>query len=191
VVCYHMAEWRSFRFHMSGPASDRWVLIATFMLTVFIDLTVAVEVGMVLAAFLFMKNMADLTQVKAIRQEISDGNGEHLRESVVPRDVVIFSIHGAFFFAAVHKLIEVERIIAKAPRALVIDMTDVLHMDSSGLHVLNRIRRDCESRHIRLLLAGIHAQPLLVLEQADQIEIFGQQNIKESLKAALQTLQAA
>ena len=191
MVCYHMAEWRSFRFHMTGPASDRWVLVVTFLLTVFVDLTVAVEVGMVLAAFLFMKNMADLTQVRAVRQEIADGNGEHLRESAVPSDVAIFAIHGAFFFAAVHKLIEVERVIAQAPRALVIDMTDVVHMDSSGLHVLNRIRTDCASRGIRLLLAGIHAQPLFALEQADQMEIFGPQNIKESLQAALKTLQAA
>jgi len=191
MVCYHMAEWRSFRFHMSGPASDRWVLLVTFLLTVFVDLTTAVEVGMVLAAFLFMKNMADLTQVKAVRQEMADGNGEHLRESSVPSDVAIFSIHGAFFFAAVHKLMEVERIIAQAPRALVIDMSDVVHMDSSGLHVLARIRKDCASRGIRLLLAGIRAQPLHVLEQADQIEVFGQENITENVKAALRTLLAA
>jgi SulP family sulfate permease len=191
VVCYHMAEWRSFRFHMTGPASDRWVLMATFLLTVFVDLTVAVEVGMVLAAFLFMKNMADLTQVKAVRQEIADGNGEHLRENQIPSDVAIFSIQGAFFFAAVHKLMEVERIVAKAPRALVIDMTDVVHMDSSGLHVLNRIRKDCLSRGVRLLLAGIRSQPLTALEQADQVSLYGQQNIKESLQAALKTLQAA
>src|SRR6185295_163676 len=75
-VCYYMSEWRSFRFLMSAPRSDIAVLLFTFFLTVFVDLTVAVEVGMVLSAFLFMKNMADLTQVKALSKEFTeDGSG--------------------------------------------------------------------------------------------------------------------
>ena len=191
MVCYHMAEWRSFQFHMSGPMSDRLVLLATFFLTVFVDLTVAVEVGLVLAAFLFMKNMAELTQVKEIRDDLTDSTGEHVRELSIPADVAIFSIHGAFFFAAVHKLMEIERILTKEPRALVIEMTGVLHMDSSGLHVLDRIKKECNSRKIRLVLAGIHAQPLMVLQGADHLEFFGEQNFAPNLKSALALLKAA
>lgn len=185
MVCYHMAEWRSFRFHLLGPASDRIVLLSTFLLTIFVDLTVAVEVGIVMAAFLFMKNMAELTQVKEIQQETDQENGDDLRKVAVPTDVVIFSIHGAFFFAAIHKLMEIERTIAKAPRALILDMTDVLHIDSSGLQVLLRMHKDCQARHIRLILAGIQAQPLKVLEQAGQKDAFGQNNIQTHLRGAL------
>lgn len=191
MVCYHMAEWRSFRFHLAGPISDRLVLLATFLLTVFVDLTVAVEVGMVMAAFLFMKNMAELTQVREIQKDIDQENGEDVRDVAVPRDVAIFSIHGAFFFAAVHKLLEVERTIAKTPRALILDMTDVLHMDSSGLHVLMRIHKECEARRIRLILAGVHAQPLMVLEQAEQVTAFGLKNLCANLQDALREVKVA
>jgi sulfate permease, SulP family len=191
MVCYHMSEWRSFRFHLSGPMSDRIVLLITFLLTVFVDLTVAVEAGMIMAAFLFMKNMAELTQVKEIQRDLEDRIGDDLRELKVPSDVAVFSIHGAFFFAAVHKLIEIERAIAKKPRALILDMTDVLHIDSSGLHVLMRLSKECHARSIRLILAGIHAQPLMVLEQADQVEALGLNNIQANLRDALREIHAA
>jgi sulfate permease, SulP family len=191
VVCYHMAEWRSFRFHLAGPMSDRLVLLTTFLLTVLVDLTVAVEVGMVLAAFLFMKNMAELTQVKAIQNEIDQEKEDDIRETRIPRDVAIFSIHGAFFFAAVHKLLEVERTIAKTPRALILDMTGVLHMDSSGLHVLNRIRNECESRQIRLILVGVHSQPLGVLQKARSPQGFHPHQFKTTVQDALREIKAA
>jgi sulfate permease, SulP family len=167
------------------------VLLTTFLLTVLVDLTVAVEVGMVLAAFLFMKSMAELTEVKAIQQEMNGENGEHLRDLSVPPDVAIFSIRGAFFFAAVHKLMEIERSLVKKPRALVLDMSDVLHMDSSGLHVLDRIRRECQSQNIRLILAGIHAQPLFVLQKVRQLDLFDPANLQPTLRAALQQLRVA
>ena len=90
-----------------------------------------------------------------------------------------------------HKLMEVERIIAKAPRALILDMSDVLHMDSTGLHVLLRIHKECRNQRVRLILAGVHAQPLVVLEQADQMEVFGRQNLAGDLRDALELLRAA
>lgn len=190
VVSYHMSEWKSFRFLLSGPGSDKIVLLTTFFLTVFVDLVVAVEVGMVLAAFLFMKNMAELTQVKAITKELGNGEGQDTARQIrVPADVEIFSIRGAFFFAAVHKLMEVNRILAKAPRALILDMEDVLHIDASGLHVLERIRKECRVRGIRFILAGIHSQPYAVLEQAGKLEAFGEKNIKANLPSALKELQ--
>jgi len=176
---------------MAGPVSDRLVLLMTFLLTVFVDLTVAVEVGLVLAAFLFMKNMAELTQVKAVREELSDGNSESVRELTIPPDVAIFSIHGAFFFAAVHKLMEIERIVANAPRALVLDLTDVLHMDSSALHVLDRIRKECVSRKVRLILVGLHAQPLETLRESHHLALFGEKNLTPNLKSAMALLRAA
>lgn len=186
VVSYHMSEWHSFRLLLSGPASDKIVLLVTFFLTVFVDLVVAVEVGMVLSAFMFMKNMAELTEVKAVTKETVRGVGENtMRTAPVPANVEIFSIRGAFFFAAAHKLMEVNRILVKKPTALVLDMVDVLHIDASGLHVLERIRKDCQSRSVRFILAGIHAQPYTALDRAGKIEVFGENNIKSDLASAL------
>ena len=186
VVSYHMSEWHSFRFLMSGPGSDKIVLLATFLLTVFVDLVVAVEVGMVLSAFLFLKNMAELTQVKALTRELGNGEGDDkTREFTFPQGVEVFSIRGAFFFAAVHKLMEIDRIIAKAPKALVLDMEDVLHMDASGLHVLEQIHKDCRARGIRFIISGIHSQPYAILEKAHQIKVFGESNFKPDLKSAV------
>lgn len=189
VVSYHMSEWRSFRFLMSGPGSDKIVLLTTFLLTVFIDLVVAVEIGMVLAAFLFMKNMAELTQVRALTNELANGEGKDLtRDLAVPPGIEVFSIHGAFFFAAVHKLMEVDRIITKKPKALVLDMEDVLHIDGSGLHVLKQIHKECTAAGIRFVLSGLHAQPYTVLERANKIKAIGAANLKPDLKTALSDL---
>jgi SulP family sulfate permease len=189
VVSYHMSEWHSFRVLLSGPGSDKVVLLTTFLLTVFVDLVVAVEVGMVMASFLFMKNMADLTQVKAVTKELESGEGlDTTRQLRIPPNVEIFSIRGAFFFAAVHKLMEVDRIMAKAPKALILDMREVLHIDASGLHVLEQIHKECRRRNIRFILAGIHSQPHMVLKQANKISLFGENNIQPTVQTALDDL---
>jgi SulP family sulfate permease len=185
MVCYHMFEWRSVRFLFSGPASDRWVMLTTFLLTVFIDITVAVSVGMVLAAVLFMKSIAELTQVKQLSREVENGEeSEQVPEAAPPAGVEVFSIHGAFFFGAVHKLSEVDRIVAKTPRAFILDMTDVLHMDATGLHVLQKLHRDMARRGIQFIIAGIHAQPLMVLASSQPDTPFGKINVKATLQEA-------
>jgi sulfate permease, SulP family len=193
MVSYHMSEWHSFRFLMSGPWSDRLVLLTTFLLTVFVDLTVAVPAGIVLAALLFMRHMAELTEVKILTREISDDDSgkDAPRPLAPPADIEVFTIRGAFFFAVIHKLMEVNRIMAKKPRALILDMKEVAHMDASGLHMLRQIGRECQSRGIRFLIAGIHAQPLTVLDAANQITEIGEQNLKADVPAALQSLEAA
>ncbi|MCG3204658.1 MAG: C4-dicarboxylic acid transporter DauA [Elusimicrobia bacterium] len=189
VVSYHMSEWRSFRFLLSGTGSDKLVLLATFFLTVFVDLVVAVEVGMVLAAFLFMKNMAELTEVKAFTKEMAPEGGEDLvQDFTAPPGVEVFSIRGAFFFAAVHKMMEVDRIVAKTPHALVLDMGDVIHMDMSGLHVLERLHQQCRARKIRFILSGLHSQPYQTILKANKVDMFGKEHIKRDLKTALRDL---
>lgn len=192
MVSYHMSEWHSFKFLLSGPWSDRLVLLTTFLLTVFVDLTVAVQVGIVLAALLFMRHMAELTEVKTLTREI--GNNESgkdaPRSGILPPDIEVFTIRGAFFFAVIHKLMEVDRIMAQKPRALILDMKDVIHMDASGLHMLRQIHRECRSRGIRFMIAGIHAQPLTVLDTANQIEDIGDQNLKESVASAVASIES-
>jgi SulP family sulfate permease len=193
VVSYHMSEWRSFQFLLQTPWSDIVVLVTTFLLTVFVDLTVAVEVGMVLAAFLFMRHMAEITQVRNLTRatgklpETEEGpRPEHL-----PPGVEVFTMHGTFFFGAAHKLLETLRIVARAPRALILEMTDVLLMDASGLRVLQQTQDECRRRGSRMILVGIHAQPLTVLERANLIESLGRRNLHATLADALRDLESA
>jgi SulP family sulfate permease len=190
MVSYHMSEWHSFLFLMSGPRSDRLVLLATFLLTVFVNLTVAVPVGIILAALLFMRHMAELSEVKALTHEI--GNNESgidiSRIGFIPSDIEVFVIRGAFFFAVVHKLMELDRMMAKKPRALILDMSDVSHMDASGLHTLRQVFKECRSRGIRFMIAGMHAQPLTILIAAKQPAEMGETNLKDSVDLAIASL---
>jgi SulP family sulfate permease len=195
VVCWHMSEWRSFKALLSGPKNDVLVLLITFLLTVLVDLTVAVEVGMVLAAFLFMKSMADLTQVKSLKREFSNGDvgttetrPEPLRTARVPPDVEVYAVQGTFFFGAASKLMETIRTVEKKPRALVLEMKEVLQMDATGLHVLEQIKADCSRLGMRLMLSGIHSQPLFVLQQAGKYKDFGEENLAPDLASALKVL---
>jgi sulfate permease, SulP family len=181
VVCYHMSEWRSVRFILKGPKSDRAVLLTTFLLTVLVGLSVAVGVGMVLASFLFMRRMAEVTQVKALTRE---KDKELLGDLEIPPNVEVYSINGSFFFGAAAKIMEVERGLFKAPRALVLEMSGVLNLDTSGLMVLEKIHRQCTVRKTRLLLVGVHTQPLMALQKAEKYGEFGGENFKGDLAEA-------
>jgi len=185
VVCYHMSEWHSFKFILTGPLSDIAVLLTTFLLTVFVDLTMAVGVGMVLASFLFMRNVAALSGVKALTHERET---ERKEETPVPSGVEVYSINGSFFFGAVEKLMEVEQSLFKAPRALVLDMAGVFYMDSTGLKTIRDIRRRCETRGTRLMLAGVQPQPFSVLHKAKKVDKIGKDNFKPTLEKALAEL---
>jgi sulfate permease, SulP family len=185
VVAYHMSEWRSFRFIFKGPGSDVAVLLTTFLLTVLVDLTVAVGVGLVLASFLFMRNMAELTQVRALTHE---GDGGLLSELTIPKGVEVYAINGSFFFGAANKLMEVERSFFKKPRALVLEMRGVPHLDSSGMKVLEQIHQQCRQRGTRLILVGVQAQPLRTMKMGNKYEAFGEDNFKDDLKEAFTEL---
>ena len=191
IVSYHMSEWRSFKAIFSGPRSDVIVLLTTFSLTIVVDLTVAVEVGMILAAFLFMKQMADTTQIKIFTRESAIGEAGSegpLVKTDAPPGVEVFTIQGRFFFGAANKLLEVMRIMSKPPRVLVLEMRGVLHMDATGLRVLDQVYQDCRHRGIRLMIVGIHTQPFLVMEHANKFEEFGQDNFKETLEECFKDL---
>ena len=185
VVCYHMSEWHSFKFILSGPVTDIAVLLVTFLLTVFVDLTVAVGVGMVLAAFLFMRNVASLSEVKVLAHE---QDAERKQMTPTPPGVEVYSINGSFFFGAVEKLLDVEQSLFKAPRALVLDMGGVFYMDATGLKTVRDIRERCESRGTRLMLAAVQPQPLSVLQKAKKVDKIGKDNFKPTLEKALEAL---
>ena len=193
VVSYHMCEWRTFLAELSSPKSDVAVLLTTFLLTVFIDLTVAISVGMVLAAFLFMKRMAEVTNVRALTQEFadddadpysSDENAVRLRE--IPQSVEVYEINGAFFFGAAETFKETMAVIAGKPKVLIIRMRDVLLLDSTGMHALKDVVHRSRKDGTAVLLSDVHMQPLVVLTGSAVLEEIGPDNLFSNLDDALQ-----
>ncbi len=175
IVCYHMSEWRSFVYLLKSPRSDVAVLLTTFLLTVLVDLTVAVEVGMVMAAFLFMKHMAEVTNVDAVTRELDDDShrGEEKRDFTdVPPGVEIYDINGPFFFGAASKLGEVLQTIQNPPNVFILGMTNVPNLDATGLRALEDFQSRCRRMGTFLILSGVHAQPLRVIERAGKRHSF-------------------
>ena len=192
VVAYHMSEWRTFRSELSAPKSDVAVLLTTFLLTVLIDLTVAIEVGMVLAAFLFMRRMAEVTNVSIVTRELADGmegdeedDPNSVRKRAVPRGVEVFEISGPFFFGAAEQFKDTLRQVAKKPQVLIIRMRNVPAIDSTGLHALHELARGCRHDRTLLLLADVHAQPMFALARSDMLEEIGEANLFGNLDDAL------
>jgi SulP family sulfate permease len=188
VVAYNMSEWHVFVRLLRGPRSDVLVLVTTFVLTVAIDLTVAIQVGVVLAALLFMRRMAEVTQVRQLRdltdyERPDDAFGADLE---LPPDVEVFEIHGSFCFGAARKFTEALLATRGAPRVVILRMRHVLAMDATGLHALEDVAARLEKRGTHLLLSGVHAQPLVALERSGAIERLGEENTFVEFGAALE-----
>jgi SulP family sulfate permease len=192
VVAYHMSEWQAFTQLFRTPKSDVAVLLTTFLLTVLVDLTVAVQVGVVLAAFLFMKRMADVTSVGMLTQEWKDapdgtmkGDTEGVARRVIPPGVEVYEVNGPFFFGAADKIKDVLHFVAKKPRVFVLRMRNVPAIDASGIRVLDDLFRSFSHQGIRFLIAGIQAQPLAALERAGKLDEYGRENFVSGIDAAL------
>lgn len=161
VVAYHMSDWRTVRAELRGERSDALVLLATFILTVTVDLTVAIAVGMVLAAILFMKRMAETTSVAAISTSLREAYQEQgeaaaaERHARVPRDVEVYDINGPFFFGAAEKFRDALSQVGKRPRALILDMENVPVIDSTGLRALTAVVEQSRKQGTRVLLADL------------------------------------
>src|SRR5690606_20516386 len=159
VVSYHMSEWRSFKSEFRAPKSDLAVLLVTFGLTVAVDLTVAIQVGMVLAAFLFMKRMSEVTNISMVTREFSDGNGDAELQAFDPRSVPpgvqVYEINGPFFFGAAETFKEQVSRIDKRPRVLILRMRHVPAIDSTGLHALSDLVRRSQKDGIRVIVSGL------------------------------------
>jgi sulfate permease, SulP family len=188
VVAYHMSEWRTFRGEFSGPRSDVAVLLTTFLLTVLVDITLAIEAGMVLAAFLFMRRMAEVTNVTALRRELSDGEGAGETNGIpdLPPGVLVYEINGPFFFGAAEKFKETVGTIADPPRVLILRMRNVSAMDSTGMNALRQLVRRLRSDGTLVLLAEVHAQPLVALGRSYLLDEIGEEHMFGSLADALE-----
>lgn len=192
VVSYHMSEWRTFRSELTAPKSDVAVLLTTFLLTVLVDLTTAIEVGMVLAAFLFMRRMAEVTNVSIVTRELADGSENEeendpnsVRKREVPQGVEVFEISGPFFFGAAEQFKDTLGQIARKPGVLIIRLRDVPAIDSTGLHILQELARRCKQDGTLLLLSDVHAQPMFALVRSEMLAELGEDNLFGNLDDAL------
>lgn len=187
VVAWNMSEWRVFAQLLRSPRSDVLVLLTTFALTVLIDLTVAIQVGVVLASLLFMRRMADVTQVKAVVNptEYGRGAGDTLAAPDVPPGVEVFAVNGSFCFGAARKFTETLAARRSRPRAVVLDLTNVIAMDATGLHALEDVAQRLRRQGARVLLAGVHAQPMSVMARSGAIARIGHASLFDRLEGAL------
>lgn len=190
VVAYNMSEWRVFVKFFKAPKSDIIVLLLTFSLTVIEDLVVAIEVGMVIAAFLFMKRMADVTHVKSISERIEDMPKETASQSIndskISNDVMVYEINGPFFFGATGKFVEVmDEIQKKSPKVMILRMRNVPAIDATGYSSLYGLYKNCRKNDTKLLLSNVQPQPMKVLEKYGFIDKLGRENLCLDLDHAL------
>ncbi len=162
VVAWNMSEVDRFRHLLSAPMGDRVLLLSTFILTVAVDLTVAIGTGVVLAAVLFMHRMAETASVGPA--EYREGEEEEARDNL-PAGVEIFQVNGPLFFGAAARFSEVLDNIGQKPRVFVLDMAEVPLMDATGVNALSSFARHCANGGTEVVVAGLKAQPRHVLEQ--------------------------
>jgi sulfate permease, SulP family len=193
VVAYHMSEWHSFLKILRSPRSDVAVMLVTFVLTVIVSLTVAIEVGVVLAALLFMRRMSEVSQVNAITRDLREEREEEevvLQGRKIPDGVEVFEVHGTLFFAAVDQFTESMRILEKRPAALILETRNLLAIDATGLHALEDLVHQLSQQRTHFIISGIHKQPLFAMQQAGLLDRLGEDNICGTLDEALDRVAA-
>lgn len=198
VVSYHMSEWRSFAGLLKAPRSDLVVLLLTFVLTIFVDLTVAVQVGIVAASLLFMKRMADITHVEGITTEMRDGAEDPdeitqvrrkkriVRGREIPPGVEVYAVNGPFFFGAADKLKDVMSEIGKPPKVFILRMKNVPAIDATGIHALEQMVKKCRHEGTEMLICEARHQPLSAIVRAGKLAAFGgREHLAKTLDQAL------
>jgi sulfate permease, SulP family len=189
IVSYNMSEWRSFKKLLKSPKSDIIILIVTFLLTVIIDLTVAIEVGVVLSALFFMRRMAEVSQVNAITKDIKDeldGKYENEQSDIkMPDGVEIFEVFGSLFFGAVEQFTESLRSVEKKPKYLILELQHLLSIDATGLRALEDLEAKLKRQKTKFIISGLHKQPLFAMVQSGLIDKIGEDYLFGSIPEAL------
>ncbi|MCE9552064.1 MAG: sulfate permease [Planctomycetes bacterium] len=193
MVAWNMSEVDHFRNLLKAPKSDIVVLLSTFALTVFVNLPTAVGVGTVMASMLFMKRMADVSTINAIRQELEDGADDlaelkdpnALITRKVPPGVEVYEINGPFFFGVADRLKDTLSGLERPPQVFILRMRRVPSIDASGMHALKEFYEKCHRQGTTLLLSGVHAQPLFVFTKYRFKEVIGIDNMFGNIDDAL------
>jgi sulfate permease, SulP family len=185
-VAINMGEWHNFRRLPKWPRGDSVVFLAAFSLTVVVDLTVAIEIGMVLAAILFIKRVSETTQITAV-DESNETEGSHhsLIGKSIPEGVMVYRIFGSFFFGAADKLESALHRLNQEPEVLILRMRKVLAMDATGLNALEDLYERLQSRRKHLVLSGPHTQPLFMMDKAGFLDRLGRENVCADIDLAL------
>lgn len=189
IVAYNMSEWKHFLQVLKGSRSDAAVLLTTFFLTVIIDLTVAIEIGMVLAMFLFMRSMIRFSGANLLPKDVAEPEADpaSIGNFSIPPDVEVFEIKGPLFFGAAYKFREAMRSISKPPKLLVIRMRQVPVIDASGIKVLRDVHKDAVGQGTKLILAEVQSQQVMTaLRSSRLLFAIGKGNVKSDLPSALQ-----
>lgn len=186
VVAYNMSEWRSFLSIMkTAPKSDWSVLLVTFVFTVAFDLVTAIAVGIIFACLLFMKRMADVTEVSSWKY--IENEGENSIESIdlkpVPKHVAVFEVSGPMFFGAAEKISQL--IMEEGKRVLILRMRSVPAMDATALKSLEKLFHNLKRKHVTLILSHVNEQPMSMMERAGFLESVGRENLAGCIDEAL------
>ena len=190
-VAWNMAGLPAIRSLIKGQKSDTAVFLVTFLITIFIDLTVAIEVGLGFAAFFFIKKMIDLSEVQNKREALIGGivkNSEnHSEEDLsIPNDVMIYEIDGPLFFGTVRKFeIAVEKAGLKY-KVLILRMRNTIYLDAGGIRALEQANDSCSKKGIQIVLSGIHTQPYMLCEKTGMADKIGRENICGNITSALE-----
>ena len=186
IVALRMGEWEEFGLLHRKPRGDAVVFLTTFGLTVFFDLTVAVEIGMILAAVLFIKRIADTTQVHAMTGEQAEvGGAGHEPVANVPKGVIIFRVFGALLFGSAEKLENLSRRAGVRDDVIILHLAAVTAMDATALNRVETLHAKLRRHNKHLVLSGPHTQPFFMMEKAGFFDVLGRENVTADLGAAV------
>jgi SulP family sulfate permease len=192
IVSYNMGEWREIPQLLKLTKTDISVWLVTFALTVFADLTVAVEAGMILAALLFISRVASTTTVSQVTDDyIEDGRVHILQDKDIPYYVTIFRIHGPFLFGATDKLSVVTENMHKLPPVVILRLRNMTALDATGLFAIEEVARALQATGRTLILCGAREQPAELLHEAEVEELIGKDNICDNVQEAVRRAQDA
>ena len=189
IVSYNMSEWRTFKALLKNPKSDVTVLLITFFLTIIFDLTIAIEVGLVIACILFMRRVMETTEISVIKDEIDPNDEldiavceEHL---IIPAGVEVYEINGPYFFGIATKFEETMAQLGDRPKVRIIRMRKVPFIDSTGIHNLTSLCKMSQKEKITIVLSGVDEKVHKTLEKSGFYELLGKQNICPNINVAL------
>lgn len=189
VVAYNMSEWREFVHLLKSPRGDVAVLLATFLLTIFIELTVAIQVGVLLAAFMFLQKMSAETQVSVITDNLKDDEEFQARDMTgieIPEGVEVFEIYGSLFFGAVRQFKESIRVVAKKPKVLILRMRQVPTIDASGVHVLEELAAEAGENGQMLVFSAVSRSVYRVMRKSGFVDKVGRKHFAGDIFTALE-----
>lgn len=188
IVAYNMSEYETFQAIAKGSRSDAIVLLTTFLLTVLFDLTIAIEIGMVLAVFLFMRKMIQVSNVSPFLKEGGDNGDDDksINRYKIPAGVEVFELSGPLFFGAAYKFKDAIRVIEKKPKVLIVRMRHVPVIDATGIHTIKDVLRMCRNDKMQLIISGIQPQVLEEFRKSRLLFQIGKRYVTDDFDLALQ-----